>query len=83
MSKENQWKWIWWIIYDYMENKILECDKNIVRLCCKITETNNESIGFFEKKWFKKVWEETFSIYDKEKNKYYSSILFEKIIKKA
>lgn len=81
VDSKYQWQWVGSILYDYVEKEILKYKKNILRLYCKVTNTNTASINFFMKKWFKKIWEEDFSIHDKEKDKYYSSILFEKIIK--
>lgn len=75
-----QWKWLGIRLYNYVEKKILKENNQVTRLYCKITETNKKSILFFEKTWFKSIWKENYSIYDKKRNKYFWSLLLEKII---
>lgn len=81
IDSDYQGKWTWNILYQHVEKEILKNEKKLLRLHCKVTNTNIPAINFFMKKWFQKIWEENFSIYDQKDDKYYGSIIFEKIIK--
>lgn len=82
IDSKHQWKWIGFILYKKIEEKIIKKKFPIIRLHCKITETNIKSLYLFKKMGFIEIGEENFVIYDKKENKYIKSILLEKIIKK-
>lgn len=80
IKKELQWQWLMWILYEFMENKILKDSNKLVRLEAKVTETNERSLKFFKKHWFYQYWFAKNRLYDKNNDKYLWTILLEKII---
>lgn len=80
IKKELQWQWLMWILYEFMENEILNDGNKLVRLESKVTETNEKSLKFFKKHWFYQYWFAKNRVYDKNNNKYLWTILLEKII---
>jgi ribosomal protein S18 acetylase RimI-like enzyme len=80
IKKELQWQWLMWILYEFMENEILNDGNKLVRLESKVTETNEKSLKFFKKHWFYQYWFAKNRLYDKNNNKYLWTILLEKII---
>lgn len=80
IKKDLQWQWLMWILYEFMENEILNDGNKLVRLESKVTETNEKSLKFFKKHWFYQYWFAKNRLYDKNNNKYLWTILLEKII---
>ena len=70
-----------WKLYKFMEDNILQWNNKLVRLEAKVTETNKNSLKFFEKHWFYQYWFAKDRIYDKNNDKYIGTVLLEKIIK--
>lgn len=80
VKKSLQWQWIMWKLYDFLEDKIKKSGCNKVRIESVVVETNQPSIKFFEKHWFKEFGASKDRIYDRKNNKYVWTKYFEKII---
>ena len=81
VKKDLQGQWIMWKLYKFMEDNILQWNNKLVRLEAKVTETNKNSLKFFEKHWFYQYWFAKDRIYDKNNGKYIWTVLLEKIVK--